>query len=40
MERFEGIADEIASMVGWLASEDAAFSTGAEFSINGGLHMG
>jgi acetoacetyl-CoA reductase len=35
-----GRADEIASMVGWLASEDSAFSTGAEFSINGGLHMG
>jgi acetoacetyl-CoA reductase len=35
-----GRAEEIASMVGWLASEDSAFSTGAEFSINGGLHMG
>lgn len=35
-----GRAEEIASIVGWLAGEDAAFSTGAEFSINGGLHMG
>ena len=35
-----GRAEEIASMVGWLASDDAAFTTGAEFSINGGLHMG
>jgi len=35
-----GRAEEIASIVGWIASEDAAFSTGAEFSINGGLHMG
>jgi len=35
-----GRAEEIASMVGWLASDDSAFSTGAEFSINGGLHMG
>jgi acetoacetyl-CoA reductase len=35
-----GHAEEIASIVSWVASEDAAFSTGAEFSINGGLHMG
>jgi len=35
-----GRAEEIASIVGWLASDDAAFTTGAEFSINGGLHMG
>lgn len=31
---------EVASLVSWLASEDAAFTTGANFSINGGLHMG
>ncbi|HYA76192.1 MAG TPA: SDR family oxidoreductase, partial [Burkholderiaceae bacterium] len=35
-----GRAEEIASIVAWVASDDAAFSTGAEFSINGGLHMG
>jgi acetoacetyl-CoA reductase len=35
-----GTPDEIASMVAWLASEDAAFATGADFSLNGGLHMG
>ncbi len=35
-----GTPDEIASMVAWLASDDAAFSTGADFSLNGGLHMG
>jgi acetoacetyl-CoA reductase len=34
-----GNAEEIASIVGWLSSEDAGFTTGAEFSINGGLHM-
>jgi acetoacetyl-CoA reductase len=31
--------DEIASMVAWLASDEAGFATGADFSINGGLHM-
>jgi acetoacetyl-CoA reductase len=35
-----GEAAEIASIVSWLASDEAAFSTGADFSINGGLHMG
>jgi len=35
-----GKAEEIASIVGWLATEDAGFTTGAEFSCNGGLHMG
>lgn len=34
-----GQPNEIASIVAWLASEDAAFATGANFSINGGLHM-
>ena len=34
-----GRAEEIASIVGWLSSEDAGFSTGAEYSVNGGLHM-
>jgi acetoacetyl-CoA reductase len=35
-----GTPEEIGSMVAWLASEDAAFATGADFSLNGGLHMG
>jgi acetoacetyl-CoA reductase len=35
-----GRAEEIASIVAWLASDDAGFTTGAEFSCNGGLHMG
>jgi acetoacetyl-CoA reductase len=34
-----GMPEEIASIVAWLASEDAAFATGADFSLNGGLHM-
>ena len=34
-----GEPSEIASIVAWLASEDGGYSTGAEFSINGGLHM-
>ena len=28
--------DELAAMIGWLASEDCAFSTGAVFDISGG----
>ncbi|HLS43457.1 MAG TPA: acetoacetyl-CoA reductase [Paenalcaligenes sp.] len=35
-----GEPNEIASIVSWLASEDSGFSTGADFSVNGGLHMG
>jgi acetoacetyl-CoA reductase len=31
---------EIASIVAWLASDESAFATGADFSLNGGLHMG
>lgn len=34
-----GEPDEIASLVNWLASEGAGFTTGADFSMNGGLHM-
>jgi acetoacetyl-CoA reductase len=34
-----GTPEEIAAMVAWLASDDAAFATGADFSLNGGLHM-
>jgi len=35
-----GTPDEIASIVTWLAGDDSGFTTGAEFSCNGGLHMG
>ncbi|MGI4983805.1 MAG: 3-ketoacyl-ACP reductase [Janthinobacterium lividum] len=35
-----GSPDEIASIVNWLASDEAGFATGADFSLNGGLHMG
>jgi len=35
-----GEPGEIGSIVAWLASEDSGFSTGADFSLNGGLHMG
>jgi len=35
-----GRPEEIASIVAWIASEDSGFATGADFSLNGGLHMG
>ena len=35
-----GKPEEIASMIAWLASDEGGFSTGADFSVNGGLHMG
>jgi len=35
-----GTPDEIGSIVTWLTSDDAGFTTGADFSCNGGLHMG
>jgi len=35
-----GRPEEIASIVAWIASEESGFSTGADFSLNGGLHMG
>jgi acetoacetyl-CoA reductase len=31
---------EIASIVAWLVTDESAFATGADFSLNGGLHMG
>jgi acetoacetyl-CoA reductase len=34
-----GEPQEIASIVAWLSSDEAGFSTGADFSLNGGLHM-
>ena len=35
-----GNTEEIASIVAWLCSDDGGFATGADFSLNGGLHMG
>jgi acetoacetyl-CoA reductase len=35
-----GTPDEIASMVSWVSSDESGFATGADFSVNGGLHMG
>ncbi len=35
-----GTPEDIASIVSWVASEESGFATGADFSINGGLHMG
>jgi len=35
-----GGPEEIASIVSWLAGEESGFATGADFSLNGGLHMG
>ena len=35
-----GTPADIASIVAWLASDESGFATGADFSVNGGLHMG
>jgi acetoacetyl-CoA reductase len=35
-----GEPSEIASIVAWLASIEGGYATGADFSVNGGLHMG
>ena len=35
-----GLPSEIASIIAWIASEEGGYSTGADFSVNGGLHMG
>jgi acetoacetyl-CoA reductase len=35
-----GTPQEIASICAWLAGDESGFATGADFSINGGLHMG
>ncbi|HYF27420.1 MAG TPA: acetoacetyl-CoA reductase [Baekduia sp.] len=35
-----GRAEEIGSICGWLSTDDAGYTTGAELSCNGGLHMG
>lgn len=34
-----GKPSEIASIIAWLASDEGGYSTGADFSVNGGLHM-
>ena len=35
-----GRPEEIGAIVAWLSGEDSGFTTGADFSCNGGLHMG
>ena len=35
-----GTPEEIGAIVAWLAGDDSGFTTGADFSCNGGLHMG
>ncbi len=34
-----GTPEEVAAMVTFLASDEAGFTTGADFSMNGGQHM-
>ncbi|MES2186374.1 MAG: acetoacetyl-CoA reductase [Pseudomonadota bacterium] len=34
-----GEPGEIASIIAWLASDEGGYTTGAEFAVNGGLHM-
>ena len=34
-----GEPSEIASIIAWLASDEGGYATGAEFAVNGGLHM-
>jgi len=34
-----GKPSEIASIISWLATDEGGYSTGADFSVNGGLHM-
>src|SRR4051812_3359097 len=35
-----GLPEEIASIIAWIATGESGYSTGADFSVNGGLHMG
>mgnify|MGYP000181483535 CR=1 FL=1 len=35
-----GLPEEIASIIAWIAGNESGYSTGADFSVNGGLHMG
>jgi len=34
-----GEPSEIASIIAWLCSDEGGYATGAEFAVNGGLHM-
>jgi acetoacetyl-CoA reductase len=34
-----GTPEEIASVCAWLASDESGYANGADFSLNGGLHM-
>jgi acetoacetyl-CoA reductase len=35
-----GKPEEVAALCGWLTSDEAAYVTGADYAVNGGLHMG
>jgi acetoacetyl-CoA reductase len=35
-----GEPSEIASIIAWLAGDESGYTPGADFSVNGGLHMG
>jgi len=35
-----GLPEEIASIIAWISSDEGGYATGADFSLNGGLHMG
>ncbi|MDB5803997.1 MAG: Acetoacetyl-CoA reductase [Betaproteobacteria bacterium] len=35
-----GMPEEIASIIAWIACDEGGYATGADFSLNGGLHMG
>ena len=35
-----GSPEEIASIIAWISSDEGGYATGADFSLNGGLHMG
>ena len=35
-----GTPEEIASIIAWISSDEGGYATGADFSLNGGLHMG
>ncbi|HEX6313193.1 MAG TPA: SDR family oxidoreductase, partial [Acidimicrobiia bacterium] len=34
-----GLSEEIAAAVAFLASDDAAYTTGQSVEVNGGMHM-